>query len=120
MTSWPSPSASPTDLPTVSDRIQALRRMVEGRPDDPRARFGLAVEYLSAGRTAEGVDALEAYLEIADDEGNAWGRLAGALLELGRVDEARAAWQRGIEVSLAHGHPTMAEEFRAALEELDG
>ncbi len=94
--------------------------MAEARPDDPRARFGLAVEYLSAGRTEEGVDALRSYLEIAEDEGNAWGRLAAALAELGRHDEARAAWRRGIEVSLAHGHPTMAEEFRTALEELDG
>lgn len=104
----------------MSDRIEALRRMAEARPDDPRARFGLAVEYLSAGRTEDGVDALRSYLEIAEDEGNAWGRLASALAELGRADEARAAWEKGIEVSLAHGHPTMAEEFRAALEEFDG
>jgi Tfp pilus assembly protein PilF len=93
--------------------------MAEARPGDPRARFGLAVEYLSAGRTEEGVEALRAYLEIADDEGNAWGRLASALADLGRGDEARQAWERGIEVSLAHGHPTMAEEFRAALAELN-
>lgn len=103
----------------MSDRIETLRRMVEARPDDPRARFGLAVEYLSSGRTEDGVDALRAYLEVADDEGNAWGRLAAALADLGRTEEAREAWEKGIEVSLAHGHPTMAEEFRAALEELD-
>lgn len=103
----------------MTDRIEALRRMAEARPDDPRARFGLAVEYLSAGRTEEGVGALRAYLDVADDQGNAWGRLASALADLGRSDEARAAWERGIEVSLAHGHPTMAEEFRAALEESD-
>jgi Flp pilus assembly protein TadD len=91
--------------------------MADARPDDPRARFGLAVEYLSAGRIEEGVEALRAYLEVADDEGNAWGRLASALTELGRDDEARAAWEKGIDVALAHGHPTMADEFRAALEE---
>lgn len=104
----------------MSDRIATLRRMVEARPGDARARFGLAVEYLTAGRTEDGVEALRSYLEIARDEGNAWGRLASALVELGRIGEAREAWEKGIEVSLAHGHPTMAEEFRAALEELDG
>ncbi len=103
----------------MSDRIDSLRRMVESRPDDPRARFGLAVEYLSAGRTEEGVEALRAYLDIGTDEGNAWGRLASALVELGRPGEAREAWEKGIEVSLAHGHPTMADEFRTALDELD-
>ena len=104
----------------MSDRIEALRRMAAARPDDPRARFGLAVEFLSAGRAEEGVEALRTYLDIADDEGNAWGRLASALLDLDRPNEAREAWTKGIEVSLAHGHPTMAEEFQAALEELDG
>ncbi|HKK92801.1 MAG TPA: tetratricopeptide repeat protein [Longimicrobiales bacterium] len=104
----------------MSDRIDALRRMVESRPDDPRARFGLAVEYLSSGRTEEGVAALRSYLDIGTDEGNAWGRLASALVELDRPEEAREAWEKGIEVSLTHGHPTMAEEFRAALGELEG
>lgn len=92
--------------------------MVENRPDDPRARFGLAVELLSAGRVEEGVETLTAYLAMGTDEGNAWGRLASALVELGRPDEARAALERGIEVSLQHGHPTMAEEFTAQLEDL--
>ena len=101
----------------MPDRIDALRRMVENRPDDPRARFGLAVELLSAGSTEEGVEALTAYLEMGSDEGNAWGRLASALVDLGRGDEARAALERGVEVSLQHGHPTMAEEYRARLEE---
>jgi len=104
----------------MSDRVDTLRRMVESRPDDPRARFGLAVEYLSSGRTEEGIQALRSYLDIGSDEGNAWGRLASALIELGRPEEAREAWTKGIEVSVANGHPTMADEFRAALDDLDG
>ncbi|MDT8369561.1 MAG: tetratricopeptide repeat protein [Longimicrobiales bacterium] len=103
----------------MSDRLASLRRLAEARPDDPRARFGLAIELLSAGRTAEGVDELRAYLEVGKDEGNAWGRLAAALVELGRVEEAIAAWERGIDVALDHGHPTMAEEFRMALETIE-
>ncbi len=104
----------------MSNRIDALRRMLEKRPDDPRARFGLAIELLTAGQTEDGVETLRRYLELGTDEGNAWGRLASALLELGRPDEARAAWEKGIEVSLANNHPTMAEEFREELQALDG
>ncbi len=103
----------------MTDRIAALERMVESRPDDPRARFGLALEYLGAGRREEGVAALRAYLERTDDEGNAWGRLASALREMGDVEGARQAWTTGIEAALRHGHPTMASEFEQALEELD-
>ncbi len=102
-----------------ADRLDALRRMVERNPDDPRPRFGLALEHLGAGRTGEGVAELRRYLEIAEDEGNGWGRLGAALVELGREEEAREAYRKGIEAARAHGHPTMAEELAEELRELE-
>ena len=99
-------------------RIDALRRMVEGKPDDARARFGLAAEYERMGRWEETVRELEAYLALAQDEGNAWGRLARALSELGRDAEARAAYRRGIEEARRHGHPSMAAEFEETLDDM--
>jgi Flp pilus assembly protein TadD len=94
--------------------------MVERRPDDLRIRFALAVELLSAGDLEGGVSEMRRYLAAADDEGNAWGRLATALEGLGRDDEAREAWSTGIDAAERHGHPTMAEEFREALSALEG
>lgn len=91
--------------------------MLERRPDDARLRFGLALEYLSAGRTEEGVEQLRSYLDSADDEGNAWGRLGHALKELGRHAEAREALKKGMEAAHRHAHPTMVEEFRMTLED---
>ena len=92
--------------------------MLERRPEDHRLRFGLALEYLGAGRVEDGIRELRRYLGASDDEGNAWGRLASALLTLGRDGEAREAYARGIEAAERHGHPTMAEEFREVLESL--
>lgn len=89
--------------------------MLERRPEDPRLRFGLALELLGTGEIEEGVRLLRSYLEDADDEGNAWGRLGSALLELGRRDEAREAYRRGAEAARDHGHPTMAEEYEEIL-----
>lgn len=103
----------------MTKRIDALRSMLERRPDDPRLRFGLALELLNSGRTEEGVVELQAYLERSDDEGNAWGRLGAALRDLGRDDQARDAYRRGIEAARRHGHPTMAEEFEQILENWD-
>jgi thioredoxin-like negative regulator of GroEL len=100
------------------DRIDSLRRIVAARPDDPRARFGLALEYERAGRWDEAVDELQSYLARATDEGNAYGRLARALHRLGRNDEAREAYRRGIEAAYRHGHPTMAGEFEDELDEM--
>lgn len=101
-----------------ASRIDALRALLEKRPGDSRLLFGLAVEQLNAGQLEEGVEALRSYLVATDDEGNAWGRLADALVELDREEEAREAFQSGIAASLRHGHPTMAEEFQEALEAL--
>ncbi len=100
----------------AADRVAALERMLEKRPDDPRLRFGLALEYLNAGRTAEGVRELRAYLDTTDDEGNAWGRLGAELRRAGQDEEARDAYRRGIEAAYRHGHPTMAAEFEGILE----
>lgn len=104
-------------MTSPEERARSLERMLEKRPQDARIRFALAVEYLNAERYEDGVRELESYLTYSDDEGNAWGRLASALLRLGRTDEARNAYRKGIAAAERHGHPTMVEEFEA---ELDG
>jgi len=99
------------------DRIEALRKMAAAHPEDPRPLFGLALEYENAGRMEEAAQTLRDYLAIADDEGNAWGRLGAALRTLGREDEAREAYRMGIAAATRHNHPTMVGEFEDILEE---
>lgn len=99
-------------------RIVSLVRMMGTHPEDPRPRFGLALEYEKQGRWAEMVDVLGEYLKLTDDEGNAYGRLAQALRQLGRDEEARQAYRMGIAAAQRHGHPTMAGEFEDALDEI--
>ena len=100
------------------DRLATLRRMAESRPDDPRLMFGLAVELLNRGETRDGAEALRAYLDMSDDEGNGWGRLGAALADLGEHEEAREAYSRGIEIANGRGHSGLAEELQEALEDL--
>lgn len=103
----------------TNPRIANLQRMLEKHPDDARLRFGLALEYEKVGRWEDAVHELERYLEQAEDEGNAWGRLGGALRRLGRNEDARAAYQKGIEAATRHDHPTMAAEFDEVLADWD-
>jgi Flp pilus assembly protein TadD len=104
---------------TEDPRITALRKMAEARPEDPRPRFGLALEFEKAGRWDDAARELREYLALADDEGNAWGRLGKALRSLGRDDEAKDAYRRGIDAAGRHGHPTMAGEFEELLDDWD-
>ena len=100
-------------------KIDAFRQMVAKAPGNPLARFGLANELLKEQQWAEAAEQLRTYLGSYDDEGNGWGRLAEALVALGRPDEARDALRQGIAASHRFGHPGMANEFQARLEELD-
>jgi E3 SUMO-protein ligase RanBP2 len=100
-----------------ANRLDALLRMLERNPDDVRVHFGLAAEYEKLGRWEDSVATLRRYLDLADDEGNAWGRLAHGLRQLGREEEAREAWTRGVDVALRHGHPSLAAEFEEILAE---
>jgi Flp pilus assembly protein TadD len=99
----------------MASRTDALERMLESRPGDPRLLFGLALEYLKEDRLEDAVETLRKYLAVADDEGNAWGRLGHALRLLGREGEAADAFRRGVEAAERHGHPSMADELREAI-----
>lgn len=113
----PCPPSAPRHRPTMTDRVASLEKMLATRPDDARLRFGLALEYEKAGRIEDAIGQLEAYLERSEDEGNAWGRLGGLLRRAGRTDAARRAYTTGIEQARKHGHPSMAADLEAALED---
>jgi Flp pilus assembly protein TadD len=102
----------------VTERLDYFARLVAEDPTVARARFAYANELLHAERWEEAVTHLRAYLELTEDEGNAWGRLAEALTRLGRPDEAADAYLTGIDQSLKHGHTGMAADFEAAVQEL--
>ncbi len=100
------------------DRLEYFERLVAEDPSVARARFGYANELLRAERLEDAVRELRAYLELTEDEGNAWGRLGEALARLGRPDEAADAYLEGIAQAERHGHHGMADDFQAAIETL--
>ena len=100
----------------MKDRIEVFKQMLAADPDNTMVLFGLANEYLKAENYSDGITTLEEYLGKADDEGAAYGMLAKAYETTGESEKAKAAYEKGIDVSLAHGHPTMAEDYRQTLE----
>jgi tetratricopeptide (TPR) repeat protein len=78
----------------------------------------LANEYQKAGRDEDEAAALERYLTVHQDEGNAYARLGEVLTRLGRKDEARAIYEKGIGQAEKFGHSGMADDLRLALIQL--
>ncbi len=102
----------------ATSRIEVFEQMLVTDPANTAVLFGLAKEYEKAGDEAKLIETLERYLAAADDEGNAYGMLARAYERSNQTDKARAAYQRGVDVATAHGHPGMAEEYREILAEV--
>jgi tetratricopeptide (TPR) repeat protein len=100
----------------MSDRIETFQQMLVDDPSNSMVMFGLAKEYEKLGRHKEVIDLLEKYLSTADDEGNAYGVLANAYLATGEKQKAVEIYRKGIETSLAHGHPSMANEYQMTLD----
>lgn len=100
----------------MTNRIAVFRQMLDSDPDNTMVMFGLAKEYEKLGQHQDVIDLLENYLAKADDEGNAYGVLAQAYNQTGNRQKAIETYQKGIDVSMAHGHPSMANEYRMTLD----
>jgi predicted Zn-dependent protease len=102
----------------MQNRIEVFKQMLVSEPDNSMVMFGLAKEYEKLGQADEVIALLEKYLATADDEGNAYGALAKAYDSKKNREKAKECYAKGIEVSLAHGHPTMAGDYQFALDML--
>jgi predicted Zn-dependent protease len=100
----------------MQNRIEVFRQMLDSDPDNQMVLFGLANEYQKLGDWPQVIETLERYLAKADDEGAAYGMLAKAYENTGNREKAREIYQKGVEVSMAHGHPSMAGEYRMTLD----
>ena len=100
----------------MQNRIEVFKQMLENEPDNTMVMFGLAKEYEKLNQNIEVIEVLEKYLAEADDDGNAYGMLAKAYERTCDREQAKAIYEKGIEVSMAHGHPSMAQDYRMTLD----
>ncbi|MFN6962302.1 MAG: tetratricopeptide repeat protein [Pyrinomonadaceae bacterium] len=100
----------------MQNRIEVFEQMLAADPDNTMVMFGLAKEYEKAGEYEKVISILETYLAKADDEGNAYGTLAQAYARTGRREKAVETYRKGIEISMAHGHPSMANDYKMTLD----
>ena len=98
------------------DRIQALKDMLAQNPRDSFARYGLAMEHMRAGALEQAVTEFRALTEMNPDYAAAYFHGGQTLEKLGRVDDARHLYQKGIEVTTRTGDGHTRSELQAALD----
>ena len=99
-------------------RIEAIKKIVEQQPNDPFARYGLAMEYKNAGR-AEEAHAAFAELESRHPDYVAQYLMHGNLLaSMQRLDDARGVYERGLLAARKKGDGHAAGELQGAIDNL--
>jgi predicted Zn-dependent protease len=80
-------------------RIDAFTAMLKDQPDNEMIWYGLATEYTKLEKWSEAVEALRNVIRIKPDYTAAYQMLGTALVNNGKVEDARQAWTEGIEVA---------------------
>lgn len=99
--------------PNKLDRIETLKQLLEQNPSSAFARYGLAMEYVKAGQLDHAVDAFEAVIAAEPNYSAAYFHGGQTLEKLGRIDDARELYRRGIAVTR---DPHAISELQAALD----
>jgi tetratricopeptide (TPR) repeat protein len=100
----------------AENRLDILRNLVAQNPNDSFSRYGLAMAYAAAGDYAQAVEEYRKLLEINPKYVAAYYHGGQALEKLGKRDEAREIYRRGIEVSTQTGDTHTRSELEAVLD----
>ena len=105
--------------PSENPRLAILRSFAEKRPQDPFPRYALAMELKTAGDAPAAWRGFESL--IADHPGYlaSYAPAGDTLIELGRRDEARGLFGKGIEAAGRRGDAHTRAHLESALTDLD-
>jgi tetratricopeptide (TPR) repeat protein len=99
----------------ATNRVEILKQMVAQDPNNSFARYGLAMEYANSGDLKRAVSEFESLIAADDQYAAAYYHAGQALEKLGRLDEARQVYEKGIEVTTRKGDSHTRSEIEAAL-----
>jgi tetratricopeptide (TPR) repeat protein len=100
---------------TRKDQILA---MLADDPNDPFLRYGLGMEYVSEGALEDAVRCFRELTDVAPDYVPGYQQAGQVLVRLGRPDEARELFQRGIATAKKVGNIHAGEEMQGFLDGL--
>lgn len=98
------------------DRIEALKAMAAQDPSNLLARYGLAMEYVKQQAYSDAVAAFEEVLRVNPNYAAAYFHGGQTYEKMGQVEDARAMYERGIEVTSRTGDGHTRAELQGALD----
>jgi tetratricopeptide (TPR) repeat protein len=90
-----------------------LKQLLEQNPSSSFARYGLAMEYVNSGAFEQAIGEFNALTQSDPDYSAAYFHGGQTLEKLGRLDEAREFYRRGLAVT---NDPHARSEIQAALD----
>ena len=102
----------------MATRLEKLQEMVAQDPQNAFMRYGLAQELANLDRLEEALAEFQRLIEIKPDYCYAYFHGGRTLERLGRVEEARNLYCRGVEAASRFGDQHARSELQAALEQL--
>jgi Flp pilus assembly protein TadD len=96
-----------------NSRLETLRQLLADNPANTFARYGLAMEHVRSGDLAVAVREFEAVVTTDPKYSAAYYHGGQALEKLGKLDEARDLYRRGLA---ATRDPHALSELQAALD----
>jgi tetratricopeptide (TPR) repeat protein len=101
------------------DRAATFRKFIAASPNDPFPRYGLAMELKNQGEKDQSWAEFSSLMEQFPDYIPAYLMAGGLLVALGKRDDAKAVFRRGIEVSSRKGDSHAKGELEGALADLE-
>lgn len=99
----------------ATNRLEALKQMVAQDPDNSFARYGLAMELTNSNMPDAAIAEFKTLMAKDDTYVAAYFHCGQALEKLGKIDEARATYENGIEACVKKGDAHTRSEIEAAL-----
>ena len=103
----------PSRIEMEPSRIEILQQLLVQNPTNSFARYGLAMEFVKAGDLDGGVREFAAILDADPNYSAAYFHGGQTLEKLGRLDDARDYYRRGLAVTR---DPHARAELQASLD----
>ena len=97
-------------------RLEILLNLVQQNPADSFMRYGLAMEYRNAGNLEAAVAEFRKLMTADPDYSPAYFHGGQTLERLGRLEEARELYTKGVEVTTRKGDLHARDEMQGALD----